>query len=287
MDEGDDETTFNDLKDLWDSFAQLWEKEFTRLSRNEEVHQSRVAAFAELAAEFEEEAYVRSVEDKVRAGDAAARRESQRCAAQEESRQNQAVARVASDAEQRRIEATRAAMEDMDALIDEAARRSAAKREEREARRREARRERQAATNARFKPGEAAGASNDRPRPSAEPPRASAPAAERVKAQVPVAPKVPGWKDLEARMQEGAELSLADVPWPPAPPATVSGMSASDPADVKKRKLRAAVLRWHPDKWSPALQHFPAADQPVLLNRVKDVTQRILEEKRRFCQDVL
>eukprot|EP00439_Symbiodinium_sp_Y106_P031744 s1126_g3.t2 len=68
--------------------------------------------------------------------------------------------------------------------------------------------------------------------------------------------------------------------------ALESGMSASDPPDVKKRKLRAAVLRWHPDKWSPAVSQFPPAEQPVLLSRVKDVTQRILEEKRQFCRDV-
>ncbi|CAE7458756.1 Pdk3 [Symbiodinium sp. CCMP2592] len=59
------------------------------------------------------------------------------------------------------------------------------------------------------------------------------------------------------------------------------------PADDMARKVLVKVLRWHPDKWSPAVQRFPLAEQPVLLSRVKDVTQRILEEKRRFCRDAL
>ncbi|OLQ15420.1 [Pyruvate dehydrogenase (acetyl-transferring)] kinase isozyme 3, mitochondrial [Symbiodinium microadriaticum] len=57
-------------------------------------------------------------------------------------------------------------------------------------------------------------------------------------------------------MLQGAFLSNAGYGWQHAP------------ADCTARNVLLKVLRWHPDKWSPAVQRFPAAEQPVLLSRV-------------------
>ena len=44
-------------------------------------------------------------------------------------------------------------------------------------------------------------------------------------------------------------FGLADVPWPP-PGCPVSGARRADPAELRKQRLKLALLRWHPDKFN-------------------------------------
>jgi len=115
----------------------------------------------------------------------------------------------------------------------------------------------------------------DRPAPAPAP----APAA-------PAAPRFPSFQDFvlawgafEQKLQgTSPALRCSDIPWPDSLPS-VSGTTSSDkPADAKK-KLRTALLRWHPDKWAPILERVVEADRSEVLARVKQVTQRLLEEK--------
>lgn len=76
----------------------------------------------------------------------------------------------------------------------------------------------------------------------------------------------------------GQALRCTDVPWPLGMP-TVSGIRGQDSKAEQKRKLRDALLRWHPDKWAPILAQVREADRPPVLEKVKEVTQRILAEK--------
>lgn len=74
-------------------------------------------------------------------------------------------------------------------------------------------------------------------------------------------------------------LSVSDIPWPDGL-LSVSGTSSSDTPAEAKKKLRTALLRWHPDKWAPILEHVAPADRAEVISRVKLVTQRLLEEKK-------
>jgi hypothetical protein len=74
------------------------------------------------------------------------------------------------------------------------------------------------------------------------------------------------------------ELKGADIPWPPA--ASVSGCTASMGEAERKKRLRSALLRWHPDKFGRILGRVRAADRAAVLEAVGAVTKRILHEKR-------
>lgn len=116
----------------------------------------------------------------------------------------------------------------------------------------------------------------------------------------PPAPKVPAapvfasfadfgkaWSSFEQKLQTAASsqkspwLRCADIPWPTSLPA-VSGASAGDDPAEKKKKLRSALMRWHPDKWAPILEQVVESERAQVMDQVKHVTQRILEEKKRF-----
>eukprot|EP00439_Symbiodinium_sp_Y106_P070514 s580_g12.t1 len=92
------------------------------------------------------------------------------------------------------------------------------------------------------------------------------------------------WQAFEQRLSSGSQkglLTAVEIPWPHSLPS-VSGVLASDAtADIKK-KLRTALIRWHPDKWAPILEHVVEAQRGDVLSRVKEVTQRLLEEKKMF-----
>ena len=97
------------------------------------------------------------------------------------------------------------------------------------------------------------------------------------------------WSSFEKKLQLGASsgeasgslghLSVSDIPWPDGL-SSVSGTSSSDTPAEAKKKLRTALLRWHPDKWAPILEHVAPADRAEVISRVKLVTQRLLEEKK-------
>lgn len=91
------------------------------------------------------------------------------------------------------------------------------------------------------------------------------------------------WAAFMAAAAGGAEspLRCADVPWPLELP-TVSGIEPCDDPGQRKRKLRAALLRWHPDKWAPILERIAEAEQPNVLAKVEEVTRRIIDERTRL-----
>ncbi|CAE7033294.1 unnamed protein product [Symbiodinium sp. CCMP2592] len=81
------------------------------------------------------------------------------------------------------------------------------------------------------------------------------------------------WQAFEQRLSSGSQkglLTAVEIPWPHSLPS-VSGVLASDAtADIKK-KLRTALIRWHPDKWAPILEHVVEAQRGDVLSRVKEV----------------
>lgn len=90
------------------------------------------------------------------------------------------------------------------------------------------------------------------------------------------------WARFEQEVAPTRErLRFGDIPWPTALPS-ISGATAGDTPEERKRKLRTALVRWHPDKWSGLLGRVADSDRPQVMERVKEVTQRILEEKRVF-----
>mmetsp|Transcript_17317 Transcript_17317/g.30373 ORF Transcript_17317/g.30373 Transcript_17317/m.30373 type:complete len:304 (-) Transcript_17317:267-1178(-) len=289
---GEAEDDYDD--DLWDAFATCWEAEFERISKAEEERLSKVNEQVKILANRNSEAYRSVVETAVKQGDEHAHRASARAAAIDDRYHKQAVDQVKDDAELRRIEVTKSALQGSDDLYQDILEGRAARKEEREAKRKEERRARQAEMEARRKQRNAQG---EAPKADAKPPPrfTRKPGEGAAASQASKAPAAPlagatkekgastGWDDFEQRLVQGGSLQLADVPWPEEAPATVSGVAESDSAEQRKLKLRKAVLRWHPDKWGPALPRFSEADQPVLLERVKAITRRILEERQRFC----
>merc|ERR1712232_798260 len=90
------------------------------------------------------------------------------------------------------------------------------------------------------------------------------------------------WSCFETQAAGGSQvLGCADIPWPLDLP-TVSGAADHDSGPERKRKLRTALLRWHPDKWAPLLGRIRDVDKAEVTERVKEVTRRILAEKERF-----
>eukprot|EP00930_Biecheleria_cincta_P098045 TRINITY_DN89730_c0_g1_i1.p1 TRINITY_DN89730_c0_g1~~TRINITY_DN89730_c0_g1_i1.p1 ORF type:complete len:461 (-),score=98.77 TRINITY_DN89730_c0_g1_i1:181-1563(-) len=95
------------------------------------------------------------------------------------------------------------------------------------------------------------------------------------------------WSSFEQKLQtagtsqKSAWLRCADIPWPTSL-SSVSGAAAGDDPAEKKRKLRSALVRWHPDKWAPILEQVVESERAQVMEQVKQVTQRILEEKKRF-----
>ncbi|KAK3239159.1 hypothetical protein CYMTET_50897 [Cymbomonas tetramitiformis] len=86
------------------------------------------------------------------------------------------------------------------------------------------------------------------------------------------------WKKFECGLDSKTELKLLDIPWPPAR-CSVSGIASGDTEAQKKAKLRVSLLRWHPDKFHKIIDKTRDSDKMLVLERVKEVTQRILKEK--------
>lgn len=281
----------DDLADLWDEWAGRWEAEFERLSRVEDERLARVAEQVDALALRGSEAYRLSVESALQDGDAAAHRISAWSAAMDEKCHKQTVTRLKDDAEHSRIQATKSALQGSDDLYHEILEDRAARQEARDVKRKEAKKARQAEMEARWKQRdkEQRNGETRKSAPSEEPqqPRFTrnpgvAAAKDAHGAALPQQKLQPGWEDFEKKVSQAASLCLADVPWPKELPATVSEVSSADSLDERKRKLRKAVLRWHPDKWGRAIPLFGEAERAEVLERVKAVTRRILAEKQKY-----
>ena len=101
------------------------------------------------------------------------------------------------------------------------------------------------------------------------------------KARPPPAPRDPAaaFARFETKLEAAAEgaLRLGDLPLPRRS-GSVSGASRADPVDDRKRAVRAALLRWHPDKFD--LSKFHPDDRDAVSDAVAEVTRRIVKEKK-------
>lgn len=142
--------------------------------------------------------------------------------------------------------------------------------------------------------GAAGAAQGPKASPSAPPPRRPGPAgapSPAAAASTTGQPPVPrfasfqafeeAWGKFEAKVRDQGAISYADVPWPLSL-LTVSGVTSADSAPERKKKLRAALLRWHPDKWAPLLGRVKDADKQQVITQVKEVTRKILAEKEQY-----
>ena len=82
-------------------------------------------------------------------------------------------------------------------------------------------------------------------------------------------------KKLEGAGDE--TLRLSDLPLPPKH-GSVSGASRADPVDDRKKAVKKALLRWHPDKFD--LSKFHPEDRDAVKDAVADVTRRIVKERK-------
>lgn len=89
------------------------------------------------------------------------------------------------------------------------------------------------------------------------------------------------WRRFEQQAATTQSISYSSVPWPTSL-LTISGVDPIDSVAEKKRKLRAALVRWHPDKWSPVMAKVCEGDRQQVMDQVKEITQRLLDEKKRF-----
>lgn len=297
------------LGGLLDSFSELWEKEFQRRSEAEDIFLARRVEKVSVRASESEGAYVAAVETVVRESDDAARRISRLTAAVEEHSHAHQVAEIRHEAQQARKSVVAEAMRDADDFSSDITDNAARRRQEREAKRKEEKRKSDAEMEARWRQREEADrktaasspAPEDReesrskeppPRAKFSGPRVAGVAASSAAEALASAIKAGGgfaayddaWKQFEKKVaQSGAALAYADVPWPKAL-TTISGVDASDTKEVRKKKLRDAVLRWHPDKWSPLLDRICEADRAQVVEEVKAITRRILDERKRFLR---
>jgi hypothetical protein len=51
---------------------------------------------------------------------------------------------------------------------------------------------------------------------------------------------------------------------------------------MAKRRVAAALRRWHPDKWRRILDRVPEVEQACVMEQVKNIAQRLLEEKAKL-----
>jgi hypothetical protein len=86
----------------------------------------------------------------------------------------------------------------------------------------------------------------------------------------------------EARAANEAAVRLKDVPFPPSSdPAGLceKGLLRGGDAGERKKLLRKALLRWHPDKWMVVIGKLPDAEKSALGERLSTITQEIVRQK--------
>lgn len=129
------------------------------------------------------------------------------------------------------------------------------------------------------------GAPGSGPKPKSSPTQPSRPAPV---SQIPDVPRFANfaafeqaWSTFEVKVKGEAQLAYTDIPWPLSLPS-VSGAATTDAPAERKKKLRGALLRWHPDKWAPLFARVKEADKVKVTEQIKEVTRRILDEKERL-----
>jgi hypothetical protein len=287
------ESALNDehLADIWDSWSTRWEKEFDRLDSLEELWKKKAELQANLEVVREAE-YAHLEEERAR------RRQVD--AVEEEMRREEACQQLKAGAAQNRKDIANAILEENEDMVRRITENAAKRRLENEARRRK---QREAAREAQFKrfQDRRNSSTNSSSSPRQVPPKASPPPQtssvpkSRVVRGEATKPRPPdrftsfeefdeAWSQFEQRAKAGeTSLQFADVPWPTSL-ATVSGVNACESLDARKQKLRAALVRWHPDKWGKLLDSICEAERPRVVEKVKEVTRRIIEEKGRYLK---
>lgn len=124
---------------------------------------------------------------------------------------------------------------------------------------------------------------NEAPKQSLPPPKPPPQKAQALPQFTSFAAFDAAWGAFEQRLSSGVQLSFTDIPWPDSL-SSVSGVAHSDNVTDRKKKLRGALMRWHPDKWSHILERIKDTEKASVLQHVKEVTQRILEEKKHFSE---
>lgn len=91
------------------------------------------------------------------------------------------------------------------------------------------------------------------------------------------------WVQLEAQLETDSSqpIRFIDIPWP-IEGSSLTDVEPGDEAIVVKRKLAHALRRWHPDKWRRILDRVPESEHARVMERVKTIAQRLLEEKARL-----
>ena len=77
-------------------------------------------------------------------------------------------------------------------------------------------------------------------------------------------------------------VRLSDVPFPPSKdPAGLAeaGLVRGGDASQRKKLLRKALLRWHPDKWAKVTGKVREAELAPLGERLREITQALVEQK--------
>jgi hypothetical protein len=276
------------LADVWDSWSSRWECEFSRLNGLQEEWKKRGAERICLEAKREAEfvhlahaaAIAREAEEEL-----------------EELRREQARQQLSENSKQARNQIVADAFASADDLVNQITENASKRRlanEERRRKENQAFRERQ---RKRFSeppkqppPKNFSDAAPGMPRFAPRRPRSSSLSKE---GGPPSARPPPArfdsftefdtyWARFEQRISGGArDLHLIDVPWPTSL-TTVSGVTACETLAERKRKLRAALVRWHPDKWSKILECIHENDRAKVVEKIKEVTRRIIEEKKRY-----
>jgi hypothetical protein len=96
---------------------------------------------------------------------------------------------------------------------------------------------------------------------------------------------------FEAKLPSLVEVRLADIPFPPSrdPAGLVEagvldgGASGASGEGCTRRKklLRKALLRWHPDKWSALAAKVCTEEHAELGRRLSELTQTLVEQKNK------
>ena len=84
---------------------------------------------------------------------------------------------------------------------------------------------------------------------------------------------------FEAAPPEEQNYGLADVPWPPQT-CPVSGMRKGEAPELKKQRLKLALLRWHPDKFMTSHGgKLIEAEREAVIDKVNAILRRVQHER--------
>lgn len=290
----DSALAYEHLADDWDAWAARWETEFQRLDGLEEKRKAMAGERARSEVLLEAgraqleaaSAMVRQTEDQL-----------------EDARREQRKEQLREDAARVRKEVANEAQHEADDIVRQIAENAARRRREADAKLKKSRQAAREAEWKKYHEGQYAPKSNGTEQPPGSAPnrgagarassgsrassgyRASSLSRAASKPQPPthfrsLAEFDAAWASFEKQVAASVQgMRLLDVPWPSSLP-TVSGVEAQESLEVRKRKLRAALVRWHPDKWSRILECIHETDRGQVVERVKEVTRRIIQEKK-------